>query len=218
MCLNMRSMSSLTPPLLSGFLLFPWHVQITNASLTQTCESLVSPAGSHADISLLFSAYKERPRSLPQYSPVGGLSRALDRTHEMKFEDLEVPCAKRSPTDPARAVPSDHSDGNSRRESSGCGEKESLYNRIIQVLYATTQMRDGSSSVETGRCIVASWPPVRAVRLTAFLPVPGGNFLSPAHAKRRAAVPRSRARVQPPYSREAGRASGHRPPVSGTGP
>ena len=137
-CLNMRSMSSLTPPLLSGFLLFPWHVQITNASLTQTCESLVSPAGSHADISLLFSAYKERPRSLPQYSPVGGLSRALDRTHEMKFEDSEVL------RDPARAGSSDPGDGSSRRGSSGSGEKESLYNRIIQVLYAPTQTRDGS--------------------------------------------------------------------------
>jgi hypothetical protein len=141
-CLHVRSISSLTPPLLSGSLLSRWHAQITNASLTQTCESLVSPAGSHADISLLFSAYKERPRSLPQYSPVGGLSRALDRTHAMKFEDLEV---KRSPTDPARVASSDHSDGSSRRESSGGGEKESLYNRIIQVLYAPTQTSDGSS-------------------------------------------------------------------------
>lgn len=137
MCLHMRSMSSLTPPLLSGSLLCPLRAQITNASLTQAGES-VSPAGSHADSSLLFSAYKERPRSLLQYSPAGGLSRALDRTHEMKFEDSEVL------RDPARAGSSDPGDGSSRRGSSGSGEKESLYNRIIQVLYAPTQTRDGS--------------------------------------------------------------------------
>ena len=172
--------------LLSDSLLSPWHAQITNASLTQTGDSLVSPAGSHADSSLLFSAYKERPRSLPQYSPVGGLSRALDRTHEMKFEDLEVPCAKRSPPDPAGAASSDHSNGCSRRESSGGGEKESLYNRIIQVLYAPTQTRSGSSRGMT-------WPPVGALTLTAFC---SRRQPSPSRARQKACsgpqIPRPR--------------------------
>ena len=126
----------------------PFH-DITNSSL-QT----VSPAGSRADGSLLLSSHKESAgRTAPQYSPAGALTRgALDRTDEMQLDDLVhpvaalqqpdgsdvpasaspvlVPCAKPSPPTSAAAAAAAPS-GGSRRGSSG--ERESLYNRIIQV-------------------------------------------------------------------------------------
>ena len=120
-------------------------VQITNSSL-QTA----SPAGSHADNSMLLSAQKDTDR-LRQHSP--GLEtslQSLDRTssaEEMKFEDLsctpvdkatchllaalqqsEAECA--SPTHPltgeAKSSPSEN------HGTSSSGAKDSLYKRIIQ--------------------------------------------------------------------------------------